>query len=82
VELDGAAHDHEAAQVRDVQRTAYLARCGVHVLRFENRDVLTNLEGVLAEIKRSLAIFSPRTTPSSPPRSRGLSHPSSSEEGI
>jgi very-short-patch-repair endonuclease len=55
VELDGAAHDHEAAQVRDKRRTEFLNDAGVRVIRFENHDVVANLEGVLAEIRRVLA---------------------------
>jgi len=52
IELDGAPHDHEAAQERDRTRDDFLARARIRVLRFENRDVVTNLEGVLAEIAR------------------------------
>jgi very-short-patch-repair endonuclease len=52
VELDGAAHDHESATARDEARDAYLAAAGVKVIRFENKDVVANLEGVLLEIAR------------------------------
>jgi very-short-patch-repair endonuclease len=52
VELDGAAHDHDAAKLRDQSRDAFLERAGIKVLRFENREVVENLEGVLAEIVR------------------------------
>ena len=50
IELDGAAHDHDVAQIRDRARDDYLASAGIRVLRFENRDLINNLEGVLAEI--------------------------------
>jgi very-short-patch-repair endonuclease len=50
VELDGSAHDTAAANERDERRDAFLASLGIEVLRFENRSVLENLEGVLAEI--------------------------------
>jgi very-short-patch-repair endonuclease len=53
VELDGAAHDHETAQVFDQARERFLKKAGITVLRFENRDVLENLEGVLSEIRGS-----------------------------
>jgi very-short-patch-repair endonuclease len=53
VELDGASHDHEAAQDRDAHRSEFLARAGIRVLRFENREVRENLEGVLKEIAGS-----------------------------
>jgi very-short-patch-repair endonuclease len=55
VELDGAAHDHDRALRRDAFRTAYLAATGVRVIRFENDDVVRNLEGVLAVIERCCA---------------------------
>jgi len=51
LELDGAAHDSEQAWGRDETRTAYLQSLGVRVIRFENRDVIENLEGVLALIR-------------------------------
>jgi very-short-patch-repair endonuclease len=51
VELDGAAHDHDAAQRADAARDQYLASLGITVLRFENREVMENLEGVLLRIK-------------------------------
>jgi len=58
VELDGAAHDHEQAAERDAARTRYLESRGIKVVRFENRDVMSNLEGVLQAIKDCLAVGS------------------------
>ncbi len=52
IELDGAPHDTEQGFQRDVKRDEWLGTVGVRVLRFENRDVLTNMEGVLVEISR------------------------------
>jgi very-short-patch-repair endonuclease len=52
VELDGAAHDHESAAAHDRERDAFHAAAGVRVIRFENKDVAANLEGVLLEIAR------------------------------
>ena len=51
VELDGAAHDHERAAERDEARTRYLESLGIKVIRFENRDVIENLEGVMQAIR-------------------------------
>jgi very-short-patch-repair endonuclease len=51
VELDGAAHDHERAVKRDEMRTRYLVSVGIRVVRFENRDVMSNMEGVLRMIE-------------------------------
>ena len=39
---------------QDAARTAYLQAFGIFVLRFSNRDVLLNLEGVAAEIERTI----------------------------
>jgi very-short-patch-repair endonuclease len=51
VELDGAAHDHDVAWQCDEQRTQYFATLGLRVVRFENRDVMENLDGVLVQIR-------------------------------
>jgi len=52
IELDGSVHDSETAQQQDAERTAYRVSLGLRVVRFENREVMANLEGVLCEIKR------------------------------
>ncbi len=52
VELDGATHDSDAAQRYDAARTEYLNSAGLRVLRFNNEDVMSNLEGVMFEIER------------------------------
>jgi very-short-patch-repair endonuclease len=52
IELDGASHDYAAVQSRDGIREDFLMQAGIYVLRFENQDVMENLEGVLIEIRR------------------------------
>ena len=54
VELDGSPHDTEQGFAKDKERTEYLQRLGIKVIRFENKDVIKNLEGVLIEIKKNL----------------------------
>lgn len=49
VELDGDTHAHQ--QAYDRFRDEYLNRCGYRVVRFSNRDVRDNLEGVLESIQ-------------------------------
>ena len=51
IELDGASHDCDAAQLYDRQRDEFLRSAGIRVLRFRNDDVLRNLDGVLSEIR-------------------------------
>ncbi|WP_315764725.1 endonuclease domain-containing protein [Sphingomonas sp. Y38-1Y] len=53
VELDGDSH---AGQIDyDERRTRFLEEQGYRVIRFTNKDVMTNLEGVLAAIAVTLA---------------------------
>jgi very-short-patch-repair endonuclease len=54
IELDGGQHNEPGSKVRDSERTALLAAHGVHVLRFWNNEVFTNIEGVLQSIYDSL----------------------------
>jgi len=55
VELDGVSHDYEQAHAHDENRKMFLGRAGIAVLRFENREVRKNLEGVLLEIAKSFS---------------------------
>jgi very-short-patch-repair endonuclease len=55
IELDGAAHDHHAAQLADATRDQYLSSLGIIVLRVENREVIVNLEGVLLRIREQFS---------------------------
>ncbi|WP_010218536.1 endonuclease domain-containing protein [Sphingomonas sp. PAMC 26621] len=53
IELDGDTHaDDESA---DARRTAWLERQGYRVIRFDNADVMGNLDGVLGTISAALA---------------------------
>ena len=52
VELDGAVHDSAEAQAYDRERDLFLEQFGIKVLRFENRLVFQQTEGVLMEIQR------------------------------
>jgi very-short-patch-repair endonuclease len=54
VELDGSVHSHPVATERDIARTRFLEELNVRVLRFENRLVFENLEGVMESIKSHL----------------------------
>ena len=54
VELDGAGHKTILGNERDAARDLFLARFNVRILRFENRLVRENLQGVLEAIKHAL----------------------------
>lgn len=53
IELDGDTH--AGNEDRDARRTAWLERQGYRVIRFNNSDVMGNLEAVLDMIKAALA---------------------------
>jgi very-short-patch-repair endonuclease len=53
IELDGDFHFDEKVRQDDERRTKLLEREGLRVIRFENKEVLLNLDNVLAEIRRN-----------------------------
>lgn len=54
IELDGGQHTGDEAIRYDEARTAWLATQGYRVLRFQNPDVIHNLDGVVDLIKETL----------------------------
>jgi very-short-patch-repair endonuclease len=54
IELDGSPHDTDTGYIKDKQRTEYLQNEGITIVRFENKEIIKNLEGVLVEIKKYL----------------------------
>ncbi|UCH66956.1 MAG: endonuclease domain-containing protein [Ignavibacterium sp.] len=51
VELDGDLHFDEEVKKYDEDRTKKINKEGIKVIRFENQEVLLNLDSVLSEIK-------------------------------
>ncbi len=51
VELDGAVHFNDKAIEYDKHRTKYLENKRINVIRFENQEVMYNLDSVLEQIK-------------------------------
>ncbi|MGH6872577.1 MAG: endonuclease domain-containing protein [Rhizomicrobium sp.] len=64
VELDGSQHGDAGQAAHDGRRTAFLNGRGYLVLRFWNRDVLRNCDGVVEAILRAA-----RAPPEKSPRS-------------
>ena len=50
VELDGPAHDDDERYAYDAERSSYLASARIRVIRFQNPDVITRPDDVLAAI--------------------------------
>tara|TARA_R110000782_G_scaffold268047_2_gene364038 strand:- start:20523 stop:20930 length:408 start_codon:yes stop_codon:yes gene_type:complete len=73
VEIDGDTHDMQ----RDANRDERIcAQHGFVTMRFSNRDVLDNLDGVLEKLRIALADLPDRWPQSTTP------NPSSEEEGL
>ena len=71
VEVDGAQHTESPQAERDRERTAYLEQVGLRVLRYNDRQVLLELDSVVEEIFR----VAREKIPLSPPLPKGeISH--------
>ena len=75
IELDGAQHYEPEGLAYDRQRTEYLEEKGIAVLRFTNREVKQNFEGVCVKIKQEVEKRSKN------PPSAGLRPPPSPHAG-
>lgn len=61
IELDGAVHFLDDADVRDQAREALIAQHGVSFLRFTNYEIETNLSGVLEAVRLKIEELRQRT---------------------
>ncbi len=50
IELDGFQHDSDEGKIYDQERTNYLATCDIKVIRFWNKEILSDLEKVISRI--------------------------------
>ena len=55
IEADGAQHFEQENRERDVRRMTYLNSLGLTVIRFDNLQVVEQLEDVVTEIYRVIA---------------------------
>ena len=51
IEIDGEYHDEIQQQYHDKLRTQEIEELGFKVIRFTNKDVLTNIDNVIETIK-------------------------------
>jgi very-short-patch-repair endonuclease len=54
IEADGGQHYSDEGMLKDEIRTKKLSDLGINVLRFSDRDVLTNIEGVCEIIQKAI----------------------------
>ena len=71
VELDGGQHNTPDAHLQDQERTTFLGKQGIKVIRFWNNDVFSNTDGVLESIYLALQQLTPVPLPSPPPLGEG-----------
>jgi very-short-patch-repair endonuclease len=51
IELDGAPHFTDRGAEHDAERAAYLQKCGIRIMRFENKVIREDIENVLELIR-------------------------------
>jgi very-short-patch-repair endonuclease len=69
IEADGGQHYGDEYKQRDAIRTKELSKLGAEIIRFSDRDILTNIEGVYEAIKKIIDQKKDNPSPqSSPPR--------------
>jgi very-short-patch-repair endonuclease len=78
LEIDGDSHAGVEQILKDQERDRYLHSLGLHVVRYQNHDVMQNLDGVLEDLLNHIAAGSPSnrtqedsTSPSPSLRRRG-----------
>ncbi|CAH9017001.1 endonuclease domain-containing protein [Candidatus Nitrosacidococcus sp. I8] len=54
IEVDGENHFSETAQVYDKTRNHYLESLGILTLRFNNDEIMNNMEGVYYRIQQQI----------------------------
>ena len=71
IEVDGATHSTAAEIAADQQRADWIRRQGFRIRRYQNSDVMENIEGVLTDIASGLAEDPPlQLSPARPARGR------------
>jgi len=54
IEADGGQHYEIKGKIKDQQRSKELSTLGIRIIRFSDRDILTNLNGVFRMIQQSI----------------------------
>ncbi len=75
IEADGGQHYEAEGRLQDEHRRMVLNRLGVELIRFSDREILTNIHGVYEVIQRSIEKKKERRFPSplsSPQRERRI----------
>ena len=54
VEIDGEIHNQPDIAAHDLERTRFIKRLGIKIIRFPNTQIVENLPGVLLEITKEI----------------------------
>jgi very-short-patch-repair endonuclease len=76
VEVDGSQHADLTRAEHDKRRTVFFEEIGLRVLRFNDRQVLLEIDSVTEEIFRAV-----EENPLNPPFAKGGDHPSLEKRG-
>ena len=71
IELDGGQHFDTQSLAYDRRRTGYLQGLGINVLRFDNRQVLEQMNEVMEEVYRVAGRMLKAPSPQPSPSGRG-----------
>ena len=63
VEIDGDSHFTDQGIDYDKARTEYIESKGYRIIRYDNSEILNNLDGVFADLTFKLALDPPLTPP-------------------
>lgn len=63
IEVDGDSHFIEGADMSDKERQAIIESFGINFLRFTNREIYENINGVMSKIMENIQNSPPLTPP-------------------
>ncbi|MEN6622382.1 MAG: HAD-IIIA family hydrolase [Smithella sp.] len=78
IEIDGITHDSEVSLAKDKKREEELSKAGFKIIRFNDEEVLRNIEGVISKIEEEIEIIE-KSTPLIP-RQRGTKKATNGEK--
>lgn len=63
IEVDGDSHSRFQTIIYDTVRSEYFVSLGYTIIRYQNRDIRNNIQGVLYNLTNQLGINPPLTPP-------------------
>ena len=60
IELDGLSHEFEEVQEKDLVKTEFLLSYGITLLRFNDSEVMNDIDNVIRAIEHTIENIEPR----------------------